>query len=66
MSVTILEALMNAEINLGNGPVGIMLAKAQIHNAIVLLEKGYDLYDEVEPLLGEYGNVDAVPKAERR
>jgi hypothetical protein len=30
----------------------------------VLLEKGYNLYDEVEPLLEEYGDVDSVPDKE--
>ena len=39
-----------------------MLAKDQLHNAIVLLDKGYDIYDEVEPLLEKYGKVEDVPK----
>ena len=64
MSVTILEALQNADINLGNGAIGLVLAKEQLHNAVTLLRKGYDLYAEVDFLLEEYGSVDAVPNRE--
>lgn len=65
MSVSILEALQNANYNLSN--VSIMprllpLAKEQLNNAVTLLEKGYSLCTEVEPLLEEYGNVDSVPE----
>ena len=61
MSVTILEALQNADFNIQrNGAIGI--AKGQLHNAVVLLEKGYTLDDEVDPLLEEYGNVKNVPE----
>ena len=57
MSVTILEALQNVEHNMQQafnliGPLGI-IAKDQLYNAIVLLEKGYDPMEEVEPLLEE-------------
>ena len=62
MSVSVLEALQNAEINLNNGGLGLMFAKSQLHNAIALLEKGYSVNDEVEPLLEEYGNVENVPE----
>jgi hypothetical protein len=64
---SILEALMNAEINFDNSkklPLCFTLAKDQLHNAIILLEKGYDSSEEVEPLLEKYGNVDAVPDKE--
>ena len=37
------------------------LLKSQLNNAIVLLEKGYSVYDEVEPLLEKYGDVENVP-----
>ena len=63
MSVTILEALQNADYNIrNNGRLGLMLAKDQIHNAVILLEKGYSIDDEVEPLLNEYGEVSSVPE----
>lgn len=65
MSVTILEALQNAEINIKNGmrvPPILEIAKQQLHNAIVLLEKGYAIADEVEPLLEQYGEVESVPR----
>ena len=65
MAVTILEALQNGNFNLGNvkllGLAILPLAKEQINNAVVLLEKGYSLYEEVEPLLEKYGDVENVP-----
>lgn len=65
MAVTILEVLQNANYNLDNLKVmgmGVFpLVKGQLNNATVLLEKGYDLYDEVDSLLEEYGDVDSVP-----
>ena len=68
MAVTILEALQNANYNLDNlkvvGMGMLPLVKGQLNNATVLLEKGYNLYDEVEPLLEEYGDVDSVPDKE--
>jgi len=66
MAVTILEALQNANYNLDNvaklGLALLPLAKEQLNNAVVLLDKGYGLYDKVEPLLEKYGNVDNVPE----
>ena len=67
MAVSILEALMNAEHNLGNLqriPMLMPLVKEQLHNGITLLEKGYDIWDEVEPLLEKYGDVENVPEKE--
>ena len=68
MSVTILEALENAEINLDNVTrIGLMilpLAKEQLHNAKTLLENGYGIDDEIEPLIEKYGNVESVPDKE--
>ena len=66
MAVTILEALRNADYNLnsllGGHPAIQTMAKEQLHNAVTLLEKGYGLNDEVEPLLEKHGNVKNVPK----
>lgn len=63
MTVTILEALQNANYNLQkNGAIGVILAKNQLKNAVVLLEKGYSLNKEIEPLLDKYGSVESVPE----
>ncbi len=62
MSVTILEALQNARINLKNGPAALPIARRQLHNAITLLEKGYEPSDEVDLLLLEYASVEEVPE----
>jgi len=65
MSVSILEALQNANYNLkSNGQLGAMIAKDQLNNAVTLLEKGYSLDDEVEPLLEKYGSIENVPDLE--
>jgi hypothetical protein len=68
MSVTILEELQNANYNLDNvarlGLALLPIAKDQLNNAVVLLEKGYGLDEEVKPLLEKYGNVDSVPEKE--
>ena len=65
MSVSILEALQNADYNLReNGPIGLFVAKEQLHNAVELLEKNYSLHDLVEPLIEQYGDVENVPEKE--
>ena len=65
MAVTIFESLENANYNLDNVKImgfGIIpLIKAQLNNAVTLLEKGYDLETEVEPLIEKYGSVEDVP-----
>lgn len=70
MSVSILEALQNANYNIDNISkmgIGLLpLVKQQLNNAVVLLEKGYSIDDEVEPLLEKYGNVDSVPDRDRQ
>lgn len=63
MAVTILEALQNADYNLSESMtfISLEIARQQLHNAITLLEKGYDVYELVEPLLEKYGSVENVP-----
>ena len=64
MSVSIMEALQNANHNLGNihiMPMLMPMVKEQLNNAVTLLDKGYDIWDEVEPLLEKYGSVENVP-----
>ena len=62
---SILETLGNAEININNGkrvgPVAILLAHNQLHNAVVLLEKGYGLDDDVDSLLEQHGKAEDAP-----
>lgn len=68
---TILEALENAECNLATAqdkirPVMetmLMLALSQLHNARILLDKGYSVYDDVDDLL-THGDVEGVPDKE--
>lgn len=66
MSVSILEALQNANHNLGNvkrmGLGFLQMVENQLNNAVTLLEKGYDLQEQVEPLLEQYGDVESVPE----
>lgn len=65
MAVSILEALQNANYNLDNLaklPMLLPLVKEQLNNAVTLLDKGYDIWTEVEPLLEKYGSVDNVPE----
>lgn len=64
MSVTILEALQNAELNLSRAiiPAQKEIGLNQLHNAIMLLDKGYDSSEEVEPLIEKYGDIESVPE----
>lgn len=63
MAVTIFETLMNVDYNIQYGRgFGFILAKDQLHNAVILLEKGYSLHDEVEPLLEKFGSLNSVPE----
>lgn len=67
MAVSIMEALQNANYNLDNlksMPMLLPMVKEQLNNAVTLLDKGYDIWTEVEPLLEKYGTVENVPKRE--
>jgi len=65
MAVSILEALQGAEYNFDKNK-GNRFAQniglSQLHNAIILLEKGYGIYDEVESLIEKYGDAENVPE----
>ncbi len=64
MSVSIMEALQNADYNMDNAikmPMLLPMVKEQLHNATVLLDKGYNIWTEVEPLLEKWGTVESVP-----
>lgn len=67
MAVSVLEALQNAQFNLKNlarMPALLPLVQAQINNAVILLEKGYSIEDEVETLIEQYGGIENVPYKE--
>ena len=68
MAVTILDALRNANYNLNTARTGVWspeMGREQLKNAVGLLNKGYSLYDEVEPLLEKYGSIENVPEKEK-
>ena len=61
---TILDALQNANYNLQNAkmPLQLEMAKAQLHNAVTLLEKDYDLHDDIGEILSKYEKVEDAPE----
>lgn len=66
---TILEALQNAEHNLnGKKPIylAVKLGKQQLHNAVVLLNKGFELDTDIEDVFEASGTevVEDVKSAE--
>lgn len=56
MSTTVIETLLNAEINLTHSynQVQKKLGLNQLHNAIIFLEKGYEANDKMDDLLDMY------------
>ncbi len=66
MSVTILEALESADYNLKTAghPIQTEIGINQLHNAVTLLVKGYDLHETIDPLLEKYPNIEDAPDME--
>ena len=63
MATSILDTLRNAEFNIGDrNKLAWIVGKRQLHNAVVLLEKGYELSDVIEEILKKYENVEEVPE----
>ena len=64
MAITILEIIENAEYQLDLAAYNWPIAKDQIHNAMTLLHKGYDIYDkvDVDALAAKYGSLENVPE----
>ncbi len=62
MSVTLLEVLQNADYNLQNAshPLQAESGKGQLHNAVVLLNKGYKLQETFEKIMGDKNSVEDV------
>lgn len=59
---SIIGALRNADYNLqNNNPLSLGIGKIQVHNATILLEKGYNIWTEIEPLIERWGSVEEVP-----
>ena len=57
MSVSILEALQNAQYNLESVPVvGPKIAKIQLRNAVKALEAGLNLHDNLDDFLESQDN----------
>jgi len=68
---TILDALGGAEFDLFHGAYyessGTMtsqeeIGKAQLHNAITLLNKGYALEDDIDSLIRRYKPIETAPQ----
>ena len=61
---TIFDALRSADYNLNNSGATIskQLGRNQVHNVVVILDKGYDLYDDIDDLLDKFGTVEEVPE----
>ena len=57
---TILEALENADYNLRR-PVTAELGRVQLHNAVLLLTKGYGLYADIDDILRTCGTAEKAP-----
>lgn len=66
MSVCILEVLQSAEHNIQNTRgCGLTLGLQQLHNAIILLGKGYGVYGDFDDIVRPHnGNVEDVPERE--
>ena len=63
MSITILEALQNAKYNINNPShvIQFEIGKRQLINAVSLLEKGFNLEENFDYILEEYGSIENVP-----
>lgn len=57
---SILETLQSAKDAVSND-LALGLIKEQLNNAVGLLEKGYDNYTLVEPLIYRWGGIENVP-----
>ena len=64
MSLSLLEILANADYNLQNpilGAASIKIGTIQLHNAFILLEKGYDINDDFDTIANGTEKVEDVP-----
>lgn len=65
MSITILDVLENAQYNFESSLFEAKLsAKNQLKNAITLLEKGYNCFEDYNEIVDKYGSVEQAPEQE--
>ena len=57
--MTILDILENADYNINHD--GLTIGKEQLHNAILLINKGYNLFQDVSDLFTQFEDIDDVP-----
>ena len=64
MKLSILQSLQSANDNIAwqSGSIGIKIARVQLNNAVILLEKGYPLDQDVNILIEIYLKVENVPE----
>ena len=64
MKLSILQSLQSANDNIAwqSGSIGIKIARKQLNNAVILLEKGYPLDQDVNILIEIYLKVENVPE----
>ena len=64
MKLSILQSLQSANDNIAwqSGSIGIKIARVQLNNAVILLEKGYPLDQDVSILIEIYLKVENVPE----
>ena len=61
--MTILDTLENAEHNLKSQLTNIrLLGFEQLHNATMLLIKGYSPYEDINRIMEGHKNIDTVPE----
>ena len=61
--MTLAEVIINADINLNTpGGFSASLGLLQLHNAVILIDKGYDLYDDVSELINKYSSLEDAPE----
>ena len=65
---TIIEVLESADYSIQHNKVSQnpIAVAAQLHNAVTLLEKGYDLYDDFDEIASVYAAAEDVPDKEER
>ncbi len=63
MSTTVMDALRNANYNINGeiGPLGMTIGKEQLGNAMAILQKGYELDEDIDALVERFGAIESIP-----